>query len=104
MREIKSDILMTALVGSIWFSEQLSVLGWCALLVVTAGVLLLLAGRLGPRALHADDASWRSLLTGRATHVALACALPLGSPGAMLELALNWPDMPSLSTMDCSKR
>lgn len=72
---IKSDILMTAMVGSIWFSEQLSILGWCALLVVTAGVLLLLAGRLGPRALHAEDASWRSLLTGRATHVALACAL-----------------------------
>jgi len=72
---IKSDILMTALIGTLWFSEDLSPLGWLALLVVLAGVLFLLGARFGPRAIAPDEESVAGLLRGRATRVALGCAL-----------------------------
>ena len=72
---IKSDILMTALIGTLWFSEDLSPLGWLALLVVLAGVLFLLGARFGPRAIAPGEESVGGLLRGRATRVALGCAL-----------------------------
>jgi len=72
---IKSDILMTALIGTLWFSEDLSPIGWLALLVVLAGVLFLLGARFGPRAIAPGEESVAGLLRGRATRVALACAL-----------------------------
>ncbi|MEQ8660894.1 MAG: EamA family transporter [Gammaproteobacteria bacterium] len=72
---VKSDILMTAMIGSLWFSEDLSLLGWVALLVVLAGVLLLLGARFGPRALAPDEATLGGVLGTRATRIALGCAL-----------------------------
>ena len=71
----KTDILMTALIGSVFFSEQITAIGWVALLVVFCGVLLILAGKLGPRALLASGETLGSALFGTATRVALACAL-----------------------------
>ncbi|MEQ8496682.1 MAG: DMT family transporter [Gammaproteobacteria bacterium] len=72
---IKSDILMTAVIGSVWFSERLSASGWTALLVVMVGVLLLLGARFGPRALAPGVETLGSLLRGPATRVALGCAM-----------------------------
>ncbi|MEX2482436.1 MAG: EamA family transporter [Gammaproteobacteria bacterium] len=71
----KADILLTALVGVLFFSETLSPWGWSALLVVFSGVLVMLLGRLGPYARAAADEGLAMLLFGRATQVALACAL-----------------------------
>ncbi len=71
----KTDILLTALVGTALFSEQLSMVGWVALLVVFAGVLLMLFGKLEPNALVARGDTLSDALFGKATRVALACAV-----------------------------
>jgi len=80
----KSDILMTAVIGGLFFSETLSGAGWLALLVVLSGVFLMLIGRLGIR-LRRGAARFdgpgragetvRETLLGRPTQVALTCAL-----------------------------
>ena len=41
---IKTDIVMTALLGAAFFSERLSGLGFAALIVILAGVVLLVLG------------------------------------------------------------
>ena len=71
----KSDVIMTALVGTAFFSEQLTGTGWIALLVVVGGVLLMLIGKLGTVAFRASGETVASLLFGRSTQVALVCAL-----------------------------
>ncbi len=71
----KTDILMTALIGTALFSEQLSPLGWVALIVVVCGVVLMLAGRMGTSAFRAGGETIPDMLLGRPTQVALLCAL-----------------------------
>lgn len=73
----KVDILMTALIGTTFFSEHLSRTGIIALLVVVGGVLLLMVGRLGPKALPGagGGTTLADALFGKATQVALMCAL-----------------------------
>ena len=51
----KSDIILTALLGSWLFAETLTLPGWIALFVVLGGVLVMLLGRLGPHALTVAD-------------------------------------------------
>jgi len=69
----KVDILLTAAIGSLFFSEQLSSLGWLALFTVFAGVLVLLAGKLGQQAILGGD-TIAGAVFNRATGVALQCA------------------------------
>lgn len=73
----KVDILMTAIIGTALFSENLSATGIMALLVVVSGVLLMTVGRLGVKALPAatDPRGLTDALFGKATRVALLCAL-----------------------------
>jgi drug/metabolite transporter (DMT)-like permease len=71
----KVDILMTAVIGALLFSESLSATGILALLVVVAGVLLMTVGRLGPKALPGAEVGIVDLVFGKATQVALLCAL-----------------------------
>ncbi|MEO1719980.1 MAG: hypothetical protein AAFR23_07110, partial [Pseudomonadota bacterium] len=73
---IKVDVVMTALVGTLLFSEVLSWLGVLALLVVTAGVLLMSIGRVGVGKLKAEGQSMTlsEAVFGLPTLVALACA------------------------------
>ena len=71
----KTDLIMTALIGTALFSEQLSAMGWVAMLVVVCGVILMLAGRLGSAAFRASGETVSGLLLGRPTQVALLCAL-----------------------------
>ncbi len=71
----KTDLIMTALIGTALFSERLSPLGWLALIVVVCGVVLMLAGRMGTAAFRASGESVSELLLGRPTQVALLCAL-----------------------------
>ena len=68
---IKSDVLMTAIIGSLWFSEELAPVGWVALTVVLVGVLVLAAGRIGLRTLRDQQA----VLSSEAIWVAFSTAL-----------------------------
>jgi drug/metabolite transporter (DMT)-like permease len=73
----KVDIVMTALIGSVLFSERITASGMTALLVVLAGVLLLTAGKTGFATLKAGAAEGGLFATifSKPTQVALACAL-----------------------------
>lgn len=71
----KVDILMTAIIGALFFSESLSPMGVVALVVVVSGVLLITVGRMGIAALRAGEATLFETIFERATLVALACAL-----------------------------
>lgn len=46
---IKTDVMMTAVIGSIFFSEVISRLGWLALALTLGGVLILTISRTGLR-------------------------------------------------------
>jgi drug/metabolite transporter (DMT)-like permease len=71
----KTDVIMTALIGTALFSEQVTQLGWIALVVVMCGAILMLAGKMGTAAFRASKETVSSLLFGRPTRVALMCAL-----------------------------
>jgi len=66
---------MTALIGTALFSEQLTQLGWVALVVVVCGTILMLAGKMGTAAFRESGETLSGLLAGRPTQVALMCAL-----------------------------
>jgi len=70
----KVDIVMTAVLGSLLFSERLSLAGLVALLVVTAGVILMSIAKTGLAALSNWRGSLAAPFTDRAIQVALACA------------------------------
>jgi drug/metabolite transporter (DMT)-like permease len=70
----KTDIIMTALIGTALFSEQLTQLGWIALVVVVCGSILMLVGRLGTAAFRESSETISDLFFGRPTQVALMCA------------------------------
>jgi drug/metabolite transporter (DMT)-like permease len=71
----KVDILMTAIIGALFFSETLSAAGVAALVVVVSGVILMSVGRMGLGALRTGHAGLLEILAERSTLVALACAL-----------------------------
>lgn len=71
----KSDILLTAVIGTALFSEQLSTMGWVALIVVFAGVLLMLIGKIGPTTLVAEGEALGAARLGKVAQIALMCAL-----------------------------
>jgi drug/metabolite transporter (DMT)-like permease len=71
----KTDLIMTALIGTALFSEQISHMGWIAIAVVVCGVILMLLSRLGSAAFRASGETVASLLLGRASQIALLCAL-----------------------------
>jgi len=71
----KVDILMTAVIGALFFSETLSAWGITALLVVVSGVLLMTVGRMGFAAFRAGETTFVQMVFERSTLVALACAL-----------------------------
>jgi drug/metabolite transporter (DMT)-like permease len=71
----KTDLILTAVIGTALFSEQISRMGWIAIVVVVCGVVLMLLGRLGNAAFRAGGETVSGLLLGRPTQVALLCAL-----------------------------
>lgn len=71
----KVDILMTAIIGTLLFSESLSFDGVMALLVVVSGVLLMTVGRMGIGSLAGDGVTLTESLFGKSTQVAFLCAL-----------------------------
>ena len=71
----KTDVIMTALIGTALFSEQVTQWGWVALVVVTCGAILMLIGKMGTAAFRESSETFSGLLVGRPTRVALMCAL-----------------------------
>lgn len=70
----KTDLIMTALIGTALFSEHISPTGWIAIVVVVCGVILMLAGKLGTAAFRASGETISGLMLGHPTKVALLCA------------------------------
>ena len=69
----KADIILTALIGTALFSEKLSTGGWLALLLVLAGVIIMLLGKLSGLDTAGED--FAALLRSRASALAPLCAL-----------------------------
>lgn len=70
---IKTDVMMTAVIGSILFSEAISGLGWMALALTLGGVLMLTVSRTGMRGfIVPSDATVPGI---RSTMMGLAAAL-----------------------------
>jgi drug/metabolite transporter (DMT)-like permease len=71
----KVDIVMTAILGSLLFSETLSLGGFIALLIVLLGVVLMSIRKLGTSALEEATSSPLAALVSWPNQVALMCAL-----------------------------
>lgn len=71
----KTDLILTAFIGTILFTEVVTPLGWVAIVVVMGGVTLMLLGKTGTGVFKTRGEALSHLLLGRPTLVALACAL-----------------------------
>lgn len=65
----KTDVMMTALIGTALFSEVISGFGWLAIVLTVAGVILISVARMGPKAFFVAGEGggipgFRSTLTG----------------------------------------
>ena len=85
---VKADVIMTAVIGSLLFSERITVGGWAAILITLAGVLTVSAGRLDHRAILGSGESWTDLLIGYPTRICLLAALVFASSYLTLREAL----------------
>lgn len=70
----KSDVIITAILGSVFFSERLSATGVLALIVILAGVVVMSLARAPASALKGDKGGWLDAILSEATRVALGCA------------------------------
>lgn len=68
----KCDVVLTALIGSAFFSERISPLGWIAILVTVVGVMTVSAGRMPAAAWKSGTIGLGELLFGKATRLGLA--------------------------------
>lgn len=59
---IKADVIMTALIGTAFFSEAITPIGWIAIIVTMFGVIVISSGRPGPAADGAASRSRRSAM------------------------------------------
>jgi drug/metabolite transporter (DMT)-like permease len=71
----RADVILTAIIGSLFFSEVVSRWGWLAIGLTVAGVLTASAGRISPAAWKAGDKGLADILVGPATRVGMAAAL-----------------------------
>lgn len=71
---IKIDVVMTAILGALLFSENLSFGGVLAIIVVVTGVMIITIGRIGAARLADENTSVWAALTSLPTLVALGSA------------------------------
>ena len=95
----KTEVILTALVGLVFFGEAVSLVGWIAILIGLAGVLLL------SRTPGLDEGLWASL-TNRATGLGLAAGLLFAVSAttyraASLEIASDDPWLRAGVTLAC---
>lgn len=70
----KTDVMMTAVIGSLLFSESISGLGWVAIILTLVGVLVLAIGRVGVGGMLGTDGGGGMLaaIMSKPTQVGLA--------------------------------
>lgn len=71
---VKVDVIITAVAGTLLFSQGIPPAGWLAILVTVVGMLLTSAGRLPAGVLRPAERSLTELLLGPATRFALMAA------------------------------
>lgn len=71
----KSEVILAALIGTVFFSEIVSGVGWLALSVTVVGVLVTSAGRIPAGAWVAGGAGPLATLFGRSTQIGLLIGL-----------------------------
>lgn len=71
----KTDVILTAVIGSLLFSESVTVAGWIAILITVAGVMTAAAGRLPAGAWANGRQSLAEIAFGRANRIGLASGL-----------------------------
>lgn len=71
----KADVVLTALIGTAFFSEVISRLGWFAILLTLIGVMIVSVGRMPSHAWRQGEISLFELIVGKATRVGLAIGL-----------------------------
>lgn len=71
----KCDVVLTALIGTAFFSEQISLLGWVAILVTVVGVMVVSAGRMPATAWRSGEVGFVELFFGKATQLGFAIGL-----------------------------
>lgn len=71
----KSDVILTAMIGSMFFSETISSLGWLAILLTLVGVMIVSLGRLPANAWRQGEVGLLDMLIGKATRIGLAIGL-----------------------------
>lgn len=71
----KSDVIITAILGSLFFSERLSTIGVMALLVILAGVVVMSLARTPLAELTGGRRALLKSLLSQPTRVALGCAV-----------------------------
>lgn len=72
---IKADVIMTALIGTAFFSEAISPPGWLAILVSVVGVMVISTARTPPVSGSPVALSWGELLIGQSARIGLSSAL-----------------------------
>lgn len=70
----RADVILTALIGSVLFSEAISRWGWVAIGLTVAGVLAASAGRMAPSAWTGGQVRIADLVLGPATRLGMASA------------------------------
>ncbi|MBS0241685.1 MAG: DMT family transporter [Proteobacteria bacterium] len=68
------DVILTAILGSLFFSERITTGGWAAILLTVAGVLTASAGRMSAQAWGQSEVRLIDVLFGPATRLGLSSA------------------------------
>ena len=71
----RADVILTAIIGSVLFSETISTWGWVAIALTVGGVLCASAGRMAPSAWASGEVRMIDVLFGPATQIGMASAL-----------------------------
>src|SRR4029079_4591108 len=71
----KSDVVMTALIGTAVFGEVISGPGWIAIFVTALGVLIVSAGRMPAGSWRQADGGLLDVIAGRATRWGFAAGI-----------------------------
>ena len=69
----KTDVMMTAVIGTLFFSESISLYGWIAIVLTLTGVIILTIARVGVRGLiGTESGGLAAALNSKSTRIGLA--------------------------------
>ncbi len=95
----KSDVVLTALIGSAFFAEEISGLGWLAIVITALGVFVVSAGRMPAGAWRQGDVGLLELVAGRATRWGLTIGLVNASAYLLLKETMSALDPTTLPVL-----